>query len=895
MSLLYVRCLPIGWNGVVYRFVAILFSFFAVAQTSRGAVIAGPLTYNGHTYYLLDSASWSASEAQAVGLGGHLATINNLSEQQWVYSTFIPYALNRESRPGLWIGLRDRTGANNYGWISGEPLGFTHWAGGEPNSPGIEGYVHMIDPEGDPGDPGRWNNVQDSPTDGPVTLFGVVEVATCPVGPMTTGEESCPAFNSLLIVEDFRDALTDLRSILPPGASITEHCGWRSAAVQDHLYEIKKKFQALQKLPGLSAYVDGNGRPQITNSSGSTSCQAIIDKINEECRMHLLLPTRTDGSPAVNKTSPHQFGQAVDMNWFPPSLDIDSLAIRCGIHRPDPVGDYTHFELIDVRPPRKLGFKGNSPINILVTDPAGRRIGYGSVIGATVNDFGTNAYYSGPGTTPQIIEIDASESRFGNYRVSGVGIGPGSYSVTVEVEDEAVPGTYIKKILSAGMAATGQPIAPIHPVDCIGLSMTLAIQPASEGVLLRAPPWATGAVLEVSTDMSPGSWLLYQQPIDFTNGVSVSNLSGGSRFFRLATHVDPASASLGLSMNAFPSPVKLSSNLTCVLGVANFGPAQANDVILTNLLSPGVQFVSAQSSRGSCSLLGRTVTCTLGNLAPGSNATISIVARANTAGFLTNSAGVSAMQSDLSLSDNVASAVTRVDEAAWVAFNDHYRGPASSNYCTFWNVYGTPSGGALTNGGPLRDIADGSVLSATLTIISNSLLSTGTVMGRPDLGTSADLAFGRYIDFGTDDLNHAILLRNGTVTYAFSNLNPLAEYTFQTTACRTNPAYALRWTRCDLQGALSFSNMHTVRVMTSANVPDLAANQVAFNSGDNRSGDLVRWERIRPSANGTFRVVFTGYGGNIATGFPGAPGPAAGISDRCYAPSAASLEERLIP
>jgi hypothetical protein len=53
-------------------------------------VVAGPVINpdNGHAYFLLAPNSWTRSETQAVALGGHLATINDQAEQDWVVAEF---------------------------------------------------------------------------------------------------------------------------------------------------------------------------------------------------------------------------------------------------------------------------------------------------------------------------------------------------------------------------------------------------------------------------------------------------------------------------------------------------------------------------------------------------------------------------------------------------------------------------------------------------------------------------------------------------------------------------------------------------------------------------------------------------------------------------------------
>ena len=109
---------------------AALVSFFST--TADAGVLQGPTINpsNGHRYYLLDQALWAVSENEAVALGGHLVTINNALENQWVYDTFASYDSNDLN---LWIGYTDQAAEGIFVWSSGETPGFVNWYGPEPD------------------------------------------------------------------------------------------------------------------------------------------------------------------------------------------------------------------------------------------------------------------------------------------------------------------------------------------------------------------------------------------------------------------------------------------------------------------------------------------------------------------------------------------------------------------------------------------------------------------------------------------------------------------------------------------------------------------------------------------------------------------------------------------
>ena len=106
-----------------------IFPTVGLAQT----ILVGPQVNpaNGHVYYLLTPATWTASENAAVSLGGHLTTINDAPEQAWVFGTFGTVGGVDRS---LWIGLNDQAVEGNFVWASGETSAYTHWLPGQPDN-----------------------------------------------------------------------------------------------------------------------------------------------------------------------------------------------------------------------------------------------------------------------------------------------------------------------------------------------------------------------------------------------------------------------------------------------------------------------------------------------------------------------------------------------------------------------------------------------------------------------------------------------------------------------------------------------------------------------------------------------------------------------------------------
>jgi hypothetical protein len=102
-----------------------------------------PATAGGvsHTYLVSPAASWYQNEAWAVALGGHLASINDQAEQDFINTTIL--ADNAFPYDVFWIGATDEAQEGTFSWTSGEPFSYSNFGPGEPNNAGVTQQDHL--------------------------------------------------------------------------------------------------------------------------------------------------------------------------------------------------------------------------------------------------------------------------------------------------------------------------------------------------------------------------------------------------------------------------------------------------------------------------------------------------------------------------------------------------------------------------------------------------------------------------------------------------------------------------------------------------------------------------------------------------------------------------------
>src|SRR5262249_19351186 len=146
---------------------------------------------------------------------------------------------------------------------------------------------------------------------------------------------------------------------------------------------------------------------------------------------------------------------------------------------------------------------------------------------------------------------------------------------------------------------------------------------------------APGTVISIAPSVSS---LLTGDPTSSNNSTTASTVVAG-----------PTQADVYILKSASPEPVDQNTNLVYTLQVGNNGPATAQGVSVSDTLPSQVTFTSVSTTQGSCSQSAGTVSCSIGTLAPGNVAIVTINVNASTFSSsvkASNTATVSTTSSD---------------------------------------------------------------------------------------------------------------------------------------------------------------------------------------------------------------------------------------------------------
>ncbi len=347
-------------------------------------------------------------------------------------------------------------------------------------------------------------------------------------------------------IEDFRTAVLAL-----PGTQYFKvNAVYRPYAYQAHLRQIRDKYvDLLLKVPGVTKdpiryVVNGKERfrphLKITPGTPAMLCKTVLDHVNQECEDHTLVGVGPYKAPGVNKpeNSLHTVypALAVDVAISGNITDTQIGTLAANNHLVRPCDEAHHFQLEGSScnvATLEGTIVGNSPINLLVSDPSGRRIGFDPVNEQIVNEIGDGATYSGSNSEPQVVVISPGELLPGNYHVTGLGTGAGSYSISFLVisEDAGEPLADIQ--IGSGTASLGTSIEPVPPIDFRLATIRLSFERVEDGLLFHWPAWTTNLTLQSANMLTPPNWSPAEGANYADKSLVVTNLSNGVNFFRL--------------------------------------------------------------------------------------------------------------------------------------------------------------------------------------------------------------------------------------------------------------------------------------------------------------------------------------------------------------------------
>ncbi len=136
----------------------------------------------------------------------------------------------------------------------------------------------------------------------------------------------------------------------------------------------------------------------------------------------------------------------------------------------------------------------------------------------------------------------------------------------------------------------------------------------------------------------------------------------------------PPRANLAVAKVDAEDPVTVGGTVTWTITASNAGPDPAASVVVTDEVPAAASLKSASPSQGGCAGT-TTVTCQLGALAAGEQATVTLTASATTAGTLTNRATASAGTADPVAADNQDTETTTVQAGATLPQTTIVSGP----------------------------------------------------------------------------------------------------------------------------------------------------------------------------------------------------------------------------
>ncbi len=314
--------------------------------------------------------------------------------------------------------------------------------------------------------------------------------------------------------------------------------------------------------------------------------------------------------------------------------------------------------------------------------------------------------------------------------------------------DPVTPGqrlTYTLTVTNAGPSdATGVQVVDTLPSGVVFVSAT-----SSQGTVSGSGSTVTAALGNLA-DGGQATVTILADVAAAASGtlVNAATVSGSEPETNLNNNTDQVSTTiqpridLAIIKADSPDPVFAGGQLTYTLSVVNNGPSSATGVTVVDTLPTGITYQSATTTQGTVSQSGNTVTASVGPLAGGATATVTILVTVDpaTLGTITNVATVTGNETETNTANNQDDEPTQVQAQIdlTIAKTDSADPVTAGGQLTYTLV--------VTNNGPssATGVVVTDTLPAALTFVSGSSTS-GTVSHASQVVTAAvgNLASGQ--------------------------------------------------------------------------------------------------------------------------------------------------------
>ena len=290
-----------------------------------------------------------------------------------------------------------------------------------------------------------------------------------------------------------------------------------------------------------------------------------------------------------------------------------------------------------------------------------------------------------------------------------------------------------------------------------------------------------------------------------------------------------ASANLKIVKAATRSTVSVGETLTFYVLVVNLGPSPATGVRVSDVLPPGLTFVSANPAAEYDAITG---VWTVGDLDVKGPAALALTVRVTQAGVLTNTASIAASdQPDPDPTDNAASATVTAAVAADVAVTQAFTGATTPGLAAGYTIVVTNLGPSDVAGVTVSDLFPPVFTGITWTCTASAGSTCASPSGTGGIATTVTLQAGDTAIFTVAGAIAAgatgTLVNTVTVAVPAGVTDGNATNNSATTSVPLTPAADVQIVKDGPTSAVAGTNVVYTTVVTNAGPSDAVAVTVA--------------------------------------------------------------------